>query len=61
MGYNNHHAGMHMMRYGKYINYDNLDYYDRIVQEEHLERKRVEEKTKNKGSFLYNKNVDVEN
>ena len=61
MGYNNNHAGMHMMRYGKYINYDNLDYYDKIVQEEHLERKRVEEKTKNKGNSELNSKSEKAN
>lgn len=32
MGYNNNHAGMHMIWYRHYGEYDDLDYYDRIAE-----------------------------
>ena len=33
MGRNNHHAGLHMIRFSKYGQYDDLDFYDRLVQQ----------------------------
>lgn len=33
MGYNNNHAGMHMIWYKRRSNYDDLEYYDRLVEE----------------------------
>lgn len=49
MGYNNHHAGLHMIRYRGYGAYDDLRYYDRLALEERRirllegEKNRVEE------------------
>ena len=45
MGYNNNHAGMHMIWYHR-KNYDDLEYYDRLAEEN---RKKIElaEKTQN--------------
>ena len=40
LGYNNNHAGMHMIWYRRYAAYDDLDYYDRLA-----EKKRSEKKT----------------
>lgn len=33
MGYNNNHAGMHMIRFKRYGIYDDLEYYDRLATE----------------------------
>lgn len=33
MGYNNNHAGMHMIRYSRYGEYDDLKYYDKLARE----------------------------
>ena len=34
MGYNNHHAGMHMIWHNHYAAYEDLEYYDRLAEEE---------------------------
>lgn len=42
MGYNNNHAGMHMMRYSRYAAYDDLEYYDRVAQEAYARKQQLE-------------------
>lgn len=34
MGYNNNYAGMHMIRYSRYGQYDDLKYYDKLAEQE---------------------------
>lgn len=52
MGYNNNHAGMHMISHRKYGGLDNLEYYDKIVEEkvrnEREKREALAIKTKTK-------------
>ncbi len=37
MGYNNHHAGMHMIWHRRYAAYDDLDYYDKLAEEKRIQ------------------------
>lgn len=46
MGYNNNHAGMHMIWHRRYATYDDLAYYDRLAEEQ---RKKVKENEVNRG------------
>lgn len=34
MGYNNNYAGMHMVRFTHYGQYDDLEYYDKLAEKE---------------------------
>ena len=34
MGYNNNYAGIHMIRYSRYGQYDDLKYYDKLAEQE---------------------------
>ena len=34
MGYNNNYAGMHLIRYSHYGQYDDLQYYDKLAEQE---------------------------
>lgn len=54
MGYNNNHAGMHMISYKRYSNYENLNHYDNIdekillrtrkqIKKQNIEKERVSE------------------
>ena len=42
MGYNNNHAGMHIMRYSRCTAYDDLEYYDRVAQKKYAKKKNLE-------------------
>lgn len=44
MGYNNHHAGMHMMWCRRYAAYDDLAYYDKLAEKRRMIEKNKEEK-----------------
>lgn len=47
MGYNNHHAGMHMIWHRRYAAYDDLAYYDKLAEERRkIEMNKEEKKEK---------------
>lgn len=39
MAYDNNNAGMHMIWYRRYADYDDLDYYDRLAEKKRVEKK----------------------
>lgn len=41
MGYNNHHAGLHMIQYGRYGQYDDLKYYDDLANKKETKQHDV--------------------
>lgn len=41
MGRNNHHAGMHFIHFNNYGNYDDLEYYDRLVAQKEKEKQEL--------------------
>ena len=41
MGYNNHHAGMHMIWSKRYAPYEDLSYYDKLAEEKRMRAKIV--------------------
>jgi hypothetical protein len=44
MGYNNNHAGMHMIWYRRRNSYENLEYYDRLAEESSRKKKELSRK-----------------
>lgn len=42
MSYNNNHAGMHLMWYRKYGNYDDLAHYDKLAERNAKQNKKEE-------------------
>lgn len=60
MGYNNNNAGMHVIRHTAKNYYDDLEYYDRLAEEQfeqELEKKRAEEKKKKEKKKKKNHNA----
>ncbi len=49
MGYNNNYAGMHMIRYSRYGQYDDLKYYDKLAEQE-KQCKKVNARPENSNS-----------
>lgn len=49
MGYNNNYAGMHMIRYSRYGQYDDLKYYDKLAEQER-QCKKVNARPENSNS-----------
>lgn len=43
MGYNNHHAGMHMIWHRRYAAYEDLTYYDKLAEEKSIRAKTEKE------------------
>lgn len=63
MGYNNNHAGMHLIWHRRYGMYDDLRYYDRLAEEENNRKKlelKIENKCKDKVTEKVNKSMDKE-
>ncbi|GEM_PF-5989343 len=59
MGYNNNHAGMHMIWYRHYGTYDNLDYYDKYS--ETIANRKKKEPVKKTNSVEVMTNFDTNN
>ena len=49
MGYNNNYAGIHMIRYSRYGQYDDLKYYDKLAEQER-QCKKVNARPENSNS-----------
>lgn len=60
MGYNDHHAGMHMIWYRRYAAYEDLAYYDKLA-EERCKREKMKEAKEKEEIVMGNQEKNVQN